>query len=75
MGTEKKVISSRNFASKIPTHSTLTYLLISKVFDIGWVWGMMWTLVALTWIVFFANIIKYDEVETDVFTGKPHIIE
>lgn len=65
----KKVISIKNEKTKLPLNLiALAYLLLDKFNAVGWVKGIVWTLIVLVLIGCLHNI--WIEEEVDIFKPK-----
>ncbi len=62
---EKKVISNKDLPTRAPLLLTcVTYLMLEKFNSPSWLYGVLFTFIAIFWIVFFVNI--FNEKQTSV---------
>ena len=59
-----KVVSEKNLPTRFPIINTAVFYLLLDRFDAsGWAWGVVFTILAIAWIISIIRFIKQEQVE------------
>lgn len=68
---KNKVLNPRSLPTKPPiTISVVTYLLLDKLNAVGWVRGVVWTIIVIFWLGFIFALFKEQFVSIGELYGK-----
>ena len=64
---ERKVISNMQLPSRLPIGTTIVTMLAGKAWSFpDWGWGVVWTLLAILWVLAIIAVVNQKSVEIDL---------